>query len=141
MVGEVGHVRDMLSLGPRVRYTRGICDLVTSCLWPRGKFSDKFSAFLLSCCGALEGCCALLRAVSRKLRLCQLHPWWLHGCGGDLGGGPGPQGSKQFWKHLKGLSGHHPCPWGEGGGGGDRLVSLLGCHRERSGAPPDTQVP
>ena len=34
MVGEVGHVRDMLSLGPRVRYTRGICDLVTSCLWP-----------------------------------------------------------------------------------------------------------
>ena len=32
-------------------------------------------------------------------------------------------------------------PWGGGGGGGDRLVSPLGCHRERLGAPPDTQVP
>ena len=56
-------MRDTLSLGPRVRYMRGICDLVTSCLWPQGKFSDRFSPFLLSCCGALAGCCTLLRAV------------------------------------------------------------------------------
>ena len=56
-------MRDTLSLEPRVGYMRDICDLVTSCPCPWGKFSDKLSPFLLSCCGALAGCCALLRAV------------------------------------------------------------------------------